>query len=145
LKIKSLKVKNFRGYKGETIVGFDNLTAFVGKNDVGKSSILEALDIFFNEGKGVVKIDKTDVNIFAAREDDQETIISVVFSELPDEIIIDSSVETSLAREYKKLQELIFRNEEKLQATMTYEQKDLFEKYTECVHEFQTTTDCLIF
>ena len=132
-------------YKGETIVGFDNLTAFVGKNDVGKSSILEALDIFFNEGKGVVKIDKTDVNIFAAREDDQETIISVVFSELPDEIIIDSSVETSLAREYKKLQELIFRNEEKLQATMTYEQKDLFEKYTECVHEFQTTTDCLIF
>lgn len=145
MKIKSLKVKNFRGYKGETIVGFDNLTAFVGKNDVGKSSILEALDIFFNEGKGVVKIDKTDVNIFAAREDDQETIISVVFSELPDEIIIDSSVETSLAREYKKLQELIFRNEEKLQATMTYEQKDLFEKYTECVHEFQTTTDCLIF
>lgn len=100
LKIKSLKIKNFRGYKGETIVGFDNLTAFVGKNDVGKSSILEALDIFFNEGKGVVKIDKTDVNIFAAREDDQETIISVVFSELPDEIIIDSSVETSLAREY---------------------------------------------
>lgn len=100
MKIKSLKIKNFRGYKGETIVGFDNLTAFVGKNDVGKSSILEALDIFFNEGKGVVKIDKTDVNIFAAREDDQETIISVVFSELPDEIIIDSSVETSLAREY---------------------------------------------
>ena len=30
LKIKSLKIKNFRGYKGETIVGFDNLTAFVG-------------------------------------------------------------------------------------------------------------------
>lgn len=39
---------------------------------------------FFNDGKGAVKIDKTDVNIYAAREDDQETIISVTFSELPE-------------------------------------------------------------
>ena len=35
--------------------------------------------------------------------------------------------------------------EEKLRATMTDEQKELFAKYTDCVHEFQTTTDCLIF
>ena len=100
MKIKTLKIKNFRGYKNETEVDFENLTVFVGKNDVGKSTILEALDIFFNDGKGAVKIDKTDVNIYAAREDDQETIISVVFSELPAEIIIDSTVETSLANEH---------------------------------------------
>lgn len=100
MKIKTLKVKNFRGYKDETAVDFDDLTVFVGKNDVGKSTILEALDIFFNDGKGAVKIDKTDVNIHAAREDDQETIMSVEFSELPNEIIIDSSVETSLTSEY---------------------------------------------
>ena len=49
------------------------------------------------------------------------------------------------SKEYKKLQELICRNEEKLRASMTDEQKELFEKYTDCVHEFQTTTDCLIF
>ncbi len=36
---------------------FDNLTVFVGKHDIGKSTILEALDIFFNGGKGVNKID----------------------------------------------------------------------------------------
>lgn len=100
MRIKTLKIKNFRGYRNETVVDFDNLAAFVGKNDVGKSTILEALDIFFNDGKGAVKIDKTDVNIYAAREDDQETIISVAFSELPAEIIIDSTVETSLASEY---------------------------------------------
>ena len=29
--------------------------------------------------------------------------------------------------------------------TMTDEQKELFDKYTDCVHEFQTITDCLIF
>ena len=32
----------------------------------------------------------------------------------------------SPSKEYKKLQELICRNEEKLRATMTDEQKDLF-------------------
>ena len=49
------------------------------------------------------------------------------------------------SKEYKKLQELICRNEEKLIATMTDEQKELFEKYTDCVREYQTITDCLIF
>lgn len=33
----------------------------------------------------------------------------------------------------------------KLKATMTDEQKELFEKYIDCVREYQTTTDCLIF
>lgn len=36
--------------------------------------------------------------------------------------------DTSPCKEYKKLQELICRNEEKLRATMTDEQKALFEK-----------------
>ena len=49
------------------------------------------------------------------------------------------------SKEYKKLQELICRNEEKLRAAMTDEQKELFEKYTDCVREYQTITDCLIF
>ena len=49
------------------------------------------------------------------------------------------------SKEYKKLQELICRNEEKLKAAMTDEQKELFEKYTDCVREYQTITDCLIF
>ena len=53
--------------------------------------------------------------------------------------------DTSSCKEYKKLLELICRNEEKLRATMTDEQKELFEKYTDCVREYQTITDCLIF
>lgn len=49
------------------------------------------------------------------------------------------------SKEYKKLQELICRNEEKLKATMTDEQRELFEKYTDCAGEHQTITNCLIF
>ena len=37
------------------------MNAIIGKNDIGKSTILEALDIFFNDGQGAVKIDKNDI------------------------------------------------------------------------------------
>ena len=53
--------------------------------------------------------------------------------------------DTSSNKEYKKLVELICRNEEKLRATMTDEQKELFSRYTDCVREFQTMTECLLF
>ena len=53
--------------------------------------------------------------------------------------------DTASSKEYRKLVELIFRNEEKLKATMTDKQKELFEKYMDCVQEHQTITDSLIF
>lgn len=53
--------------------------------------------------------------------------------------------DTSPYKEYKKLLELICKNEEKLKATMTDEQKELFDKYADCVREYQTITDCLQF
>ena len=53
--------------------------------------------------------------------------------------------DTSSCKEYKKLLELICRNEEKLQATFTDEQKELFSRYVDCMREFQTMADCLLF
>ena len=100
MKIELIKIKNFRSYKEETVICFDDLTVLIGRNDIGKSTILEALDIFFNDGSGVIKIDKTDVNIQSSKNGDNETVISVFFSELPASIIIDSAVETTLASEY---------------------------------------------
>jgi len=100
VKIDSVKIKNFRGYKDETTIELNDLTVFVGKNDIGKSTILEALDIFFNDGKGVIKLDKTDVNVKGKREENLDIEISVCFSELPEKIIIDSTVETSLQDEF---------------------------------------------
>ncbi|HDE4006869.1 TPA: AAA family ATPase, partial [Staphylococcus aureus] len=46
--LKSVKLKNFRCYKDEVIVPFQEITGLIGKNDAGKSTILEALEIFFN-------------------------------------------------------------------------------------------------
>lgn len=100
MKIKKIKIKNFRSYKDEVEIECGDLTAFVGKNDIGKSTVLEALDIFFNESKGVIKLDKDDVNKQALAEGDTETIISVCFEELPTTIIIDSTNETTLQNEY---------------------------------------------
>lgn len=97
MKIKSVKIKNFRGYKEETEIFFNNLTVFVGRNDIGKSTVLEALDLFFNEGKGTVKFEKEDINVTS---DDKEYWIEVVFSEIPDEIILDATYKTSLKEEY---------------------------------------------
>ena len=46
---------------------------------------------------------------------------------------------------YKELRRLITKNEEKLQATFSDEQKELFSRYTDCVQEFQTISECLLF
>ncbi|GIV30348.1 MAG: hypothetical protein KatS3mg028_1414 [Bacteroidia bacterium] len=100
MRIKKLKLENFRAYKEETVFEFGNLTAFVGKNDIGKSSILEALDIFFNEGKGSIKIDSNDVNKLARDEKNEEIKITVIFDDLPETIIIDSTNQTTLRDEY---------------------------------------------
>lgn len=98
MKISQVKIKNFRSYKDETIINFDNLIAFVGKNDIGKSTILEALDIFF-EG-GVIKIDSSDVNKECEFGGDREIEITVAFEDYPQELILDSSNPTSLKEEY---------------------------------------------
>jgi predicted ATP-dependent endonuclease of OLD family len=100
MKIKTIKIKNFRSYKDEVEIEFGDLTAFVGKNDIGKSTVLEALDIFFNDGKGVIKLDKDDVNKQALSAGDTETVISVCFEELPTSIVIDSTNQTTLQDEY---------------------------------------------
>lgn len=100
MKIKTLKIKNFRSYKDEVEIEFGDLTAFVGKNDIGKSTVLEVLDIFFNDSKGVIKLDKDDVNKQALADGDTETVISVCFEELPMSIVIDSTNQTTLQDEY---------------------------------------------
>ena len=100
MKLKSIKLKNFRSYKDELSIDIEDLTVFVGKNDIGKSTVLEALDIFFNDGKGTIKIDKDDVNKSALLEGDNDIFISVIFDDLPARIIIDSTNETTFQDEY---------------------------------------------
>lgn len=51
MKINKIRIKNFRGIKNPGIIELGNLNALVGKNDAGKSSILHAIDEFYNENK----------------------------------------------------------------------------------------------
>lgn len=94
MRLKQIKINNFHGYKDETIVDFDNLTAFIGKNDVGKSTILEALEIFFNNKMVVCEKDDLSVGV-----DSDSIFITCIFDELPDEIVVDTSSKTSLKDE----------------------------------------------
>ncbi|GAB4127680.1 MAG: ATP-binding protein [Ignavibacteriales bacterium] len=100
MKVKKVRLNNFRIYQEETTIDFKDLTVFVGKNDVGKSTILEALDIFFNENKGVIKIEKDDINKRNSEQGNTEIIISVVFEDLPDALTLDATNPTTLSDEY---------------------------------------------
>lgn len=92
MKLREIVLQNFRGYYNETRIPINDLTALIGQNDVGKSTILEALDIFFNQSK----IESSDKNIFHL---DEETVIGCVFDELPETIVLEE-VETSFSAEY---------------------------------------------
>ena len=53
--------------------------------------------------------------------------------------------DTSSGKEYKEMLQLISWNEDKLLATMTDSQKELFTKYADCVREHQTMAENLLF
>lgn len=114
MKISQVKITNFRGYKDETAIDLNDLTVFVGKNDVGKSTILEALDVFFNDGKGVIKLDKEDINKQGFAEGNSAICIAVVFEDLPTSLVIDSTNATTLQDEY------LLNRQGKLEIVKTY-------------------------
>lgn len=93
MKLKEVKLQNFRGYKNEVSVSFDDLTVLIGRNDAGKSSILDALNIFFNDAD----IEKEDACVQGGST---EVRISCVFSELPPQIVLDEQHPTSLEKEH---------------------------------------------
>lgn len=92
MKLREIILQNFRGYYQEIRIPVSNLTAFIGQNDVGKSTILESLDIFFNQSK----IDKSDKNVSHAQED---TIIGCIFDDLPCSLCLEE-VQTTFSAEY---------------------------------------------
>lgn len=92
MKLDAVIIEGFRGYAARQTIAIDQLTAFVGQNDVGKSTILEALDAFFNE-----EADAQDLNTLSTSK---KFTIGCVFSGLPDSIHLDATSPTTLAGEY---------------------------------------------
>lgn len=93
MRLKALTIENFRGYLEPTRITFDAFTAIVGRNDVGKSTLLEALEIFFNGGKP----EADDAHV---RARGQPTRISCQFDQLPSQVVIDAQAPTTLAEEH---------------------------------------------
>lgn len=99
MRLRTVKLTNFRGYRTVTAIPIDkDMTGIVGRNDYGKSTILEALSIFF-ESEGA-KVDKSDMNCFSLAEGSEQFEIACEFDELPEALILDENVETTLAQEY---------------------------------------------
>ena len=96
MRLKELVICNFRGYRDRTSISFEDcLTAITGRNDAGKSTILEALEIFFNNKN--VKIDIGDKNV---KTENTDIEITCIFDDLPTELIVDENYPTSFKKEY---------------------------------------------
>lgn len=121
MKLKRLYLENFRSYKDLVSIDFENITTFIGKNDAGKSTILEALEIFFNND--IVKIDSSDVNVFS---DSKKVTIACDFTELPNELILDSGEKTSLKEEYLLIDEDTMRIKKTYDCSKSKPSEDIY-------------------
>ena len=94
MRLVSVTIKNFRSYKGEYTFPIEGLTAFVGRNDAGKSTVMEALAIFFDHPS--TKMELNDLNVKA-----EEKLVNITceFADLPKEIVLDKSSQTSFEQE----------------------------------------------
>lgn len=89
MKLNRVIIKGFRSYGAKTEIDISRLTAFIGENDVGKTSVLEALDAFFNR-----TIEPQDFN-------NRKKTISVgcIFSDVPKRIFLKKRLHMSLKKE----------------------------------------------
>jgi len=110
MKLRRIEIENFRAFASPLEVEIDDFTAFIGRNDVGKSSILAALTIFL-EGEGI-KIEQNDGSVNGDRS---KVRITCEFDDLPEKIILDDSFETSLKEEH------VLRSNGRLRITKLYD------------------------
>lgn len=94
MKLRQVRLENFRGIKGPFPVDVDDFTSIIGRNEVGKSTVLAAVAIFL-EADGV-KIDEGDGCVDG---DPAKVRITCEFDELPSSIVLDDSFPTSLKNE----------------------------------------------
>lgn len=95
MKLVKMSLKDFRGYGRLEVEFHPKMNVIIGKNDVGKSTIMDAMNIFFNED---IKAEIIDCN---TKSVDMKMEIGASFELDDDElIIIDASNPTSLKEEY---------------------------------------------
>ena len=93
MKLISFEIYGFRGYRQKRSVSFSELTTFVGKNDAGKSSLMDAMELFFDVAG---KLDKDDLCV---SDNVAQVELVAEFGDFPEEIVLDATSKTSLSGE----------------------------------------------
>ncbi len=107
MKLARLRLQNFRCFKDEKAFDFDDMTAFIGKNDVGKSTVMDALDIFLND-------ETPDKNDASKTGDGKNLTIICEFTDLPSSVVLDEDFQTTFQTEY------LLNTEGRLEIQKTY-------------------------
>ena len=82
MKIKSIRIQNFRCFEDETIL-LNRYSCFVGPNGAGKSSVLAALNVFFREQSGApTDISKLTDEDYFAKNSASPIRVTVTFDDL---------------------------------------------------------------
>lgn len=96
MRLKSVAIEGFRGSRYRMVLDVDpDFTILSGQNDAGKSTFLDALDIFFNGTK------MAEDDFHRSEEGVLDTAyIEVTFDSLPSGVVLDSKYETSFQSEF---------------------------------------------
>lgn len=95
MQIKNVSFQGIKGSKYPRSIDIDNtLTVLAGKNDAGKSTVLESLNLFFN----AKTIQKSMITI-CNQDEPIKPSVTVTFDQLPESIDIDAGAQTSLSSE----------------------------------------------
>ncbi|MCX6751861.1 MAG: AAA family ATPase, partial [Candidatus Nomurabacteria bacterium] len=82
MKIKSIRLENFRSFRDETI-SLNKYSCFVGPNGAGKSSVLAALNVFFREQASfATDINKLTDEDYFCKDTTNPVRITVTFDDL---------------------------------------------------------------
>jgi putative ATP-dependent endonuclease of OLD family len=91
VKISSVRIENFRIFRDET-VHLGDYTCFVGVNGCGKSTVLNALNVFFRQYKdSKTDLSRLSIEDFHHRNPEKPVTITVTFTDLTDEAKADLS------------------------------------------------------
>ena len=88
MKLREISIENFYGFDQKAIIKASDFNVLVGRNDVGKSSVLKALDLFLND-----KTPSAETRNLYSQSGDIGIELSFYINSQP--IVIDDTIETT--------------------------------------------------
>jgi len=89
MKIKSIRIENFRSFQDETVL-LNKYSCFVGPNGAGKSSVLAALNVFFKDSSSFDPSNLEDEDYFC-KDISKPIRITVTFNDLSENAVEELS------------------------------------------------------